>query len=300
MAPANQHGAGKAFPVIILTGLSGAGKSTALKVFEDLGFICVDGLPPDLIPELVDLFGRQKEMHHKGLTLGMDVRQSDFLARWEAAWNDLEGLGVSPRIVFIEAKADVLRRRYAATRRPHPLEGGETGLEKALEREREMLRLLRDKAELVLDTSDYSIHDLRRALQEKWRFIRDVRQELKIYLFSFGFKYGLPTDPDLVFDLRFLPNPYFDERLRPLSGRDPAVADFIFGREQGREFLDKQLDYLHYVLPLYAGEGRYRLTVAFGCTGGRHRSVAVAEAVYASLAEAGFAVSLEHRHMEWG
>lgn len=295
----DQTGAGGAFPIIILTGLSGAGKSTALKVFEDLGFMCVDGLPPDLIPELVDLFSRQREMHHKGLTMGMDVRQSDFLARWETAWTELEGQGVSPRIVFIEAKPDVLRRRYAATRRPHPLEGG-VGLEKALERERVLLGALRDKAELILDTSDYSIHDLRRTLQEKWRFIRDARQGLKIYLFSFGFKYGLPTDPDLVFDLRFLPNPYFDERLRPLSGRDSAVADYILGREPGREFLDKQLDYLHYVLPLYAAEGRYRLTIAIGCTGGRHRSVAVAEAVHASLSQAGFTVSLEHRHMDWG
>ena len=291
--------AGTAFPVIILTGLSGAGKSTALKVFEDLGFICVDGLPPDLIPELVDLFGRQREMHHKGLTLGMDVRQSDFLARWESAWAELTGQGVVPRVVFIEAKPDVLRRRYAATRRPHPLEAG-VGLEKALEHERALLRPVRDKAELVLDTSDYSIHDLRRVLQEKWNFLRDVRTGLKVYLFSFGFKYGLPTDPDLVFDLRFLPNPYFDEHLRPLSGRDPAVAEYILGREPGRGFLDKQLDYLHYVLPLYAAEGRYRLTIAIGCTGGRHRSVAVAEAVHASLSQAGFAVSLEHRHMDWG
>lgn len=291
---------GAAFPVIILTGLSGAGKSTALKVFEDLGFICVDGLPPDLIPELVALFGRQREVHHKGLTLGMDVRQSDFLGRWQSAWKQLGAQGDPPRIVFIEAKPDVLRRRYAATRRPHPLEGGETGLEKALERERELLRTIRDKAELILDTSDYSIHDLRRTLQEKWNFLRDSRQGLKVYLFSFGFKYGLPTDADLVFDLRFLPNPYFDEKLRPLSGRDKPVADYILGRDPGREFLDKQLDYLHYVLPLYAAEGRYRLTIAIGCTGGRHRSVAVAEAVNASLAEAGFTVTLEHRHMDWG
>ena len=291
--------AGTAFPVIVLTGLSGAGKSTALKVFEDLGFICVDGLPPDLIPELVDLFGRQRERHHQGLTLGMDVRQSGFLDRWNEAWAELEGLGAPPRIVFIEAKHDVLMRRYAATRRPHPLEAG-VGLERALEAERELLRPLRDKAGLVLDTSDYSIHDLRRVLQEKWSFLRDARQGLKIYLVSFGFKYGLPTDPDLVFDLRFLPNPYFDEKLRPLSGRDPAVADYILGRDPGRSFLDKQLDYLHYVLPLYAAEGRYRLTIAIGCTGGRHRSVAVAEAVHASLAEAGFSVSLEHRHMDWG
>jgi len=287
-------------PVIILTGLSGAGKSTALKVFEDLGFICIDGLPPNLVPELVRPFQSQEEVHAKGLTLGMDVRQSEFLEKWNQALSALHEIPVQPRIVFIEARSDVLVRRYAATRRPHPLESEDVGLEKALEQERKLLASLREKAELIVDTSDYSIHDLRKVLQEKWRFLREKRFGLRIYLISFGFKYGPPSEADLIFDLRFLKNPYFDEKLRPLSGKDASVADFVLGSKTGKEYLKRQLDFLLYILPHYEEEGRYRLTIAFGCTGGRHRSVAVGEAVFDSLKKSDYGVSLEHRHLELG
>jgi len=287
-------------PVIILTGLSGAGKSTALKVFEDLGFISIDGLPPDLIPELVRPFHKQEEVHANGLTLGMDVRQSEFLEKWNRALSGLREIEVEPRIVFVEARSDVLVRRYASTRRPHPLESEDVGLEKALEQERKLLASLRARAELIVDTSDYSIHDLRKFLQEKWRFLREKRFGLRVYLVSFGFKYGPPTEADMVFDLRFLQNPYFDEKLRPLSGKDAPVADFVLGSKTGGEYLKRQLDFLHYLLPLYDQEGRYRLTIAFGCTGGRHRSVAVAEAVFDSLKKSDYGVSLEHRHLELG
>lgn len=285
------------FPVIILSGLSGAGKSTALKVFEDLGFVSVDGLPPDVIPEFVDLFRRQKEVYHRGLTLGLDVRHSDFTAKWEQTRGILAESGVEPRVVFIEAGENVLRRRYAATRRPHPLEQG-VGLDRALVEERRLLAPVRDLAELVIDTSDYSIHDLRRTLQEKWNFLQDKCYGLHVYLVTFGFKHGVPTDADLVFDLRFLPNPYFEKSLRSLTGRDKAVSDFVLRSPEGGEYLEKQLDFLHYVLPCYAREGRYRLTVAIGCTGGRHRSVAVAEAVFDSLRQAEYSVFLEHRHLD--
>ncbi|NJB66716.1 UPF0042 nucleotide-binding protein [Desulfobaculum xiamenense] len=290
-------GAENSFPVIILSGLSGAGKSTALKVFEDLGFVTVDGLPPNLIPELVDLFQRQREVYHRGLTLGLDVRHSDFREKWTGALATMRNSGVEPRVVFVEASEEVLRRRYAATRRPHPLEQG-IGLDRALVEERALLFPVRDVAEIVVDTSDYSIHDLRRTLQEKWNFLQDKRYGLHVYLVTFGFKHGVPTDADLVFDLRFLPNPYFEKALRPFTGRDKAVADFVLGSPAGREYLEKQLEFLHYVLPCYAREGRYRLTVAIGCTGGRHRSVAVAEAVFDSLRESDYAVFLEHRHLD--
>ncbi len=284
-------------PVVILTGLSGAGKSTALKVFEDLGFLSVDGMPPGLIPDLVRLFDRQEEVHHRGLTLGMDVRQSDFSSQWQQTIAQCEALGIRPRIVFVECSKAVLLRRYAATRRPHPLEGA-LSLGAAIERELEMLAPVRERAELVLDTSGYSIHDLRRTLQEKWNFLKDKRWGLRLYVMSFGFKHGVPTDADLVFDLRFLPNPYFDEALRPLSGKDGPIAEYVLGADPGREFLRRQLDYLSFLLPLYAQEGRYRLTLAFGCTGGRHRSVAVAEAVFDSLRDSDYAVFLEHRHID--
>ncbi|MCK9240800.1 RNase adapter RapZ [Desulfocurvus sp.] len=292
-----QAAAGGHIPVVILTGLSGAGKSTALKVFEDLGFLSVDGMPPGLIPDVVRLFDSQAELHHRGLTLGMDVRQSDFLVQWKETLSQCAALGIRPRIVFVESSRAVLLRRYAATRRPHPLEGA-LSLEAAMDREREMLAPVREQAELVLDTSGYSIHDLRRTLQEKWNFLRDKRWGLRLYILSFGFKHGVPTDADLVFDLRFLPNPHFDEALRPLSGQDEDVSRFVLGREPGAEFLRRQLDYLNFVLPLYAREGRYRMTVAFGCTGGRHRSVAVAEAVFDSLRNSDYAVFLEHRHID--
>jgi len=288
------------FPVILLSGLSGAGKSTAMKVFEDLGFIAVDGLPPDLVPGLAALFLSQQEAHHQGLVMGLDVRHAGFQEDFRAAMAGLKDQGVSPRVVFIESRPVVLRRRYASTRRPHPLEGGDLDLDRALDAERELLLPVRDAAELVVDTSDYSIHDLRRHLQERWEFVRQRRTGLKVYLMSFGFKYGQPTEADLVFDLRFLPNPYFDESLRALSGRDQAVVDYVFRTPEGREFRDRLLEFLHYLLPLYQAEGRYRLTIAVGCTGGRHRSVATAEAVFDSLVKSGYVVSLEHRHIELG
>lgn len=293
-------GAESGFSVIILTGQSGAGKSTALKVFEDLGFICVDGLPPGLIPELVSLFLRQDEIHHRGLTLGMDVRQSDFLNKWREAQESLESMDVGYRIVFIESKDSVLLRRYAATRRPHPLESEEMGLERAVQAERKLLSGLRDKAEMLVDTSDYSIHDLRRVLQDKWNFLKDKQYGLKVYLVSFGFKYGLPLEADMVFDLRFLPNPYFDDKLRPLTGKDEKVSDYVLGSGQGGEFASRLAEFIKFMLPQYAEEGRYRLTIAIGCTGGRHRSVAVTEYVFDSLSDSDYSVSLEHRHIALG
>lgn len=287
----------KDLSVIILTGLSGAGKSTALSVFEDLGFICTDGLPPDLIPEYVGMFLKQDEIHFRGITLGMDVRHSDFLEKWETVQPALESMGITPRIVFIECKTPILVRRYATTRRPHPLESETTDLETAILSEQDLLSSLRDQADLVVDTSDYSIHDLRRVLQEEWNFIRDIKWGLKIYLLSFGYKYGLPTEADLVFDLRFLPNPYFVESLRPLSGCDEAISEYVLGSESGAQFYEKLMDFLNFTLPKYAEEGRYRVTIAVGCTGGRHRSVAVAEAIYRDLKKSLYSVSLKHRHV---
>ncbi|MBU1000899.1 MAG: RNase adapter RapZ [Proteobacteria bacterium] len=285
------------FPVIILTGLSGAGKSTALKVFEVLGFLTMDGLPPLVMPEMVRLFRKQDDFRHRGLTMGLDASGDDFDKQWPLALGQLEALGAKPRLVFVECSAPALMRRYAATRRPHPLEGN-LGLEGAMEEERRRLFPVRERSELVVDTTDYSIHDLRRCLQEKWNFLKDKQWGLRIYILSFGFKHRIPTDADLVFDLRFLPNPYFDETLRPLSGRDKVIADFVLGSGLGCDFLRHQLEYLNFILPCYAQEGRYRLTLAFGCTGGRHRSVATAEAVFDSLRKSDYAVFLEHRHLD--
>jgi UPF0042 nucleotide-binding protein len=284
-------------PVVVLTGLSGGGKSTALRVFEDLGFFCVDGLPAAMVPKLVELYlGQAAATRSRGMAVVMDIRQYDFEEQWEAALKDLTNMGVEPQIIFIDAELDELMRRYAETRRPHPLESHDMGLRQALEKEAELLAPLRKTADLVLDTSHYSIHDLRRTLQEKWNFLEGKTRGFKAHIISFGFKHGMPKEADLVFDLRFLPNPFFDPDLKDRIGTDPDVAAYALGGEVGQTFLAKLLDFLEFLLPLYRAEGRYRLTIALGCTGGRHRSVATAEHVHARLKEGGYSVGLEHRH----
>lgn len=287
------------FSVVVVTGLSGSGKSTALNVFEDLGYFCVDGLPAAMLVKLVSLF-LGKDSRHRGLALGMDLRQHDFLDQWNDAVQELAGMGIHVRVLFVEAKDSSLVRRYATTRRPHPLESASLGLEQALTKERAMLAPLRKDAELVIDTSEFSIHDLRRMVLERFDTSEHKGQGMRVHVISFGFKYGPPAEADLVFDLRFLPNPYFVPELRPLSGKDQAVADYVFKTEPGVTFQRKLTDFLLYLLPLYASEGRYRIALAVGCTGGRHRSVAMAEQLLATLRDSGYSVTLEHRHYDLG
>jgi UPF0042 nucleotide-binding protein len=288
------------FPVVIVSGLSGSGKSTALNVFEDLGFFCVDGIPAKLVPALASMFARERTEGYTGLAVGMDLRQDNLMEHWSQVLQELEDQWMHPQIVYIECSNQILMRRYASTRRPHPLESRRLGLESALTRERELLEPVRALADFVIDTSHFSVHDLRRTLQEKWTSLVHARRGLKVHLISFGFKYGVPSEADIVQDLRFLPNPYFDERLRPFSGKDDEVRRFVFQDAAGKEFLNRLIDFFLFSLPLYEGEGRYRLTIALGCTGGRHRSVATTEAVYAALEREGYPVSIEHRHMDLG
>ncbi|MDD3313596.1 RNase adapter RapZ [Pseudodesulfovibrio sp.] len=287
------------FPVVVVTGISGSGKSTALKVFEDLGFFCIDGLPSRMSPKIADLIFTQ-DSRYRGLALGMDMRQPEFLEGWDSAFAEFAAMGIVPQVLFLEARRAELVRRYATTRRPHPLESQSLGLERALEQEKNLLAAIRQNADLVLDTSDYSVHDLRRVIQTKWSAIEELGRGMRVHIITFGFKYGVPTESDFVFDLRFLPNPYFDKKLRPLSGLDQPVADYVLKSDVGVVFNEKFTDFLTYVLPLYANEGRYRITLALGCTGGRHRSVAVAESVLATLRKKRYAVTIEHRHMELG
>jgi len=288
------------FPVIILTGLSGSGKSTALRVFEDLRFFCVDNLPASLAPKLVKLYSSQNPDKYRGLALGMDLRQPDFLEQWNQAKEEFQAMDLKPQVLFFEADSLELVRRYSETRRPHPLQDSDLGLEQALIEEKKLLSPLRGDADLIIDTTKYSIHDLRRKLQEKWDLLGEHHMGLRVHVISFGFKYGVPAEADLVFDLRFLPNPHFDPDLKPLTGRDQEVLQYVLTQDPGRTFLKKYTDFLLYLLPLYASEGRYRMTLALGCTGGRHRSVAVAEQVFDSLKKADYVVSLEHRHIGLG
>jgi UPF0042 nucleotide-binding protein len=228
----------------------------------------------------------------------MDARQHDFIDEWARVVGELQADGLAPRIIFIEAAPEVLVRRYATTRRPHPLESQELGLEQAIEEEGRRLSPIRSQADLVIDTSAYSIHDLRRVLQEKWTRFEGKLSGLHVHVLSFGYKHGSPIEADLMFDLRFLPNPYFEDELKHLTGKAKPVADYVLHSNLGEAFLQRFLQFIHFLLPLYAEEGRYRLTVAIGCTGGRHRSVAVAEVLYESIRQAGYEVTLEHRHIE--
>lgn len=286
--------------VCIVSGLSGAGKSTALQVFEDLRYFTVDGLPAVLAPDMAEMMNSPSMGHFVGIALGMDVRQSDFLNEINASLNRLSEKGIRPMLLFLEADASELMRRYATTRRPHPLEKEGMGLETALNTERQRLSPLREMADLIIDTTRFSIHDLRRAIQKRWSGTKNRLRGLRLNIVSFGFKYGVPREADMVFDLRFLPNPYFDASLRPLSGKEKPVADFVFSSPNAMIYRDKLLEFLQFMLPMFEAEGRYRLTLGIGCTGGRHRSVAMAEFLAQALRQADYPTTLEHRHLELG
>jgi len=291
-----------AFPLIIVAGLSGAGKSTVLHVFEDMGYFTVDGLPADLVADMLNVLNRDSLARYKGLVMGVDTREPAYLKLLNRAFVQIEPQGFTPFILFTEASSDALMRRYATTRRPHPLEREGLNLEQAMLEEKQRLDAMRDMADLVLDTSSYTIHDLRRTIQNKWSNlqVQEGLRLLRINLISFGFKYGLPAETEMAFDLRFLPNPYFVPELRELTGKSPEVADYVLGSKEGGKFYQKLEEFLFDILPMYEAEGRFRVSVAIGCTGGKHRSVAFAEALNNALTKAGYLVTLEHRHMALG
>ena len=287
------------FPVIIVTGLAGAGKSTVLQAFEDLRYFTVDGLPVELGAELVKVLNQETLFQYRGLVLGMDLRQAHFLDSFHKTVGTLEGIGVKPLLIFVEANPEVLMRRYATTRRPHPLEREGLSLGHSMAEERHRLEGLRAMADFIVDTSAYNIHDLRRFIQQEWGKINAEKiRTFKVNLVSFGFKYGLPADADIMLDFRFLPNPYFVPDLKELTGRDEDVARYVLNSTVGRAAYAKVEKFILGMLPYYEAEGRYRICIAIGCTGGRHRSVAVSEALYKAIKQADYAVILEHRHME--
>lgn len=279
--------------IVVITGLSGAGRSTALRVLEDAGFYCVDNLPPALAPNLVALAHREGRLDRVGL--GIDVRTGAFLSGAEQTLASIEADGHEVRVVFLDCADDVLVRRFSETRRPHALaEDGD--LHGAIAGERERLSGLRARADVVIDTTELTVHDLRRHLIDY--IARDSEHpSMVVRLLSFGFKYGIPTHADLVFDLRFLPNPHFVEELRPKTGKDPEVADYVLGAPQTQELIGRLRPLLDYALPQYAREGKAYLTVAIGCTGGRHRSVAMAEELGRQL-EGELDVVVSHRDVE--
>jgi len=281
--------------IVIITGLSGSGKSTAAHTLEDAGFFCVDNLPVDLLPKLLELSDSPGGELTR-LALVIDLRQRKLFPRYSAILRSLEGTGNRLEILFLEARDQVLVRRYSETRRQHPLAPHGSILD-GIKREREELREIKEMADWIIDTSDMTVHQLREDVKRIFEAVRtDV---LNIVINSFGFGKGVPVESDLMLDVRFLPNPYFVEHLKNKDGRDPEVAAWVCERDTTQEFLKKLEDLLVFLLPLYIREGKQYLTISVGCTGGRHRSVVVAEHIGALLVRNGY-TSVEVRHRELG
>ena len=280
--------------LVVVTGLSGSGKSTAIHVLEDLGFYCIDNLPIALIPRLVELWETSRDEVRR-VALGIDVRARHFLAEFPRVFDELRAQDVALEVLYLEASDDVLVRRFSETRRPHPADQG-GGIADGIRREREKLHGLRELADRILDTSAFTVHEFRSALRDL--VDRPEPGTMTIGLLSFGYKYGLPTDADLVLDCRFLPNPFFVEGLRDKTGSDPAVADYVLGRDETQEFVKRLVDLLAFTLPRYRREGKSYLTIALGCTGGRHRSIVLVDELSRRLAERGHRVLVRHRDAE--
>lgn len=278
----------------VITGMSGAGKSYAIGAFEDAGWFCVDNLPPGLLPSLAELFLLEGSRVERAAVV-CDVRGGVWFKDLERVLDRVAEAGVRPRVVFLEASDEVLINRFRETRRPHPLaEGG--GVVADITREREELADVRELADVVIDTSDLTVWDLRRHITETLLGAGD-RPRLHVQFVSFGYKHGAPREADLLFDVRFLQNPHYVPELRGLTGLDPAVADFVAAAPGMDEFRDRLEGLLDFLLPAYRDEGKTGLVVGIGCTGGRHRSVAIAEALAARYADGDFDVSVTHRHI---
>ena len=279
---------------LIITGLSGGGKSQAADIIEDLDYYCVDNMPVALIPKFAELCAATKGRYEK-VALVTDVREKNGIKDVFNALKSLREMDFGYKILFMEADTQVIVKRYKESRRPHPLaikSGG--SIENAIEREREQLQPIRELADYIVNTSHLTLGQLQNQLYTYFSDAPNSRS-IMVNVVSFGFKYGMPLDADLVFDVRFLPNPYYIEDLRHHSGLDEDVRSYIFGFEQAQVFMDKLTDMIEYLLPQYIEEGKYSLTIAIGCTGGRHRSVAIACQLAAYLRSLGYRVELSHR-----
>lgn len=337
-------------PIFLVSGLSGAGKSTALQVFEDMNFFTADGLPPSLIHAFTRLAQEPDMQHFKGIALGLDMRfdmgyfeycttcfgknsfkqlthgvsttahliQDDTSEQKEDAYCNIRSKNcafamekifqdrksmdiVNPlpsyTIVFLDANNHSIIKRYGSTRRPHPLEIEGLSLENAITKERQNLHTIKQNADIVLDTSNFTLHDLRRAIQHRFSdTYKNILADMHIHIMSFGFKYGLPQVADMVFDVRVLPNPYFVDELRAFSGLESCIVDYVFEKEESKRFRDQLLEHLSFILPYYSKEGRYKICIAVGCTGGRHRSVALVQFLCEELKQK-YTVSVEHKHL---
>jgi UPF0042 nucleotide-binding protein len=282
---------------IVVTGMSGAGKSAASRCLEDLGFFCIDNLPPTLMPKVAELCA-QSEKRIERVALVIDAREGRFLDALYDILDDLRRDGHQVRVVFLDASDEVLVRRFSESRRPHPLAPGGSALE-GIRAERALMDHLKAKAELVIDTSRFTVHEFRKLLATSFLELPAPPRTV-LSLVSFGYKHGLPVDADLIFDARCLPNPHFEPGLQPFTGLAPQVVEFVLGFPQARGFVERIQEFLRFSIPLYLQEGKAYLTIAVGCTGGRHRSVVLAEELAKRLREAGHEVSVRHRDVDRG
>ena len=282
--------------LVIVTGMSGAGKSTALKILEDVGYFCIDNLPVPLMPKLYELLELPETTMRK-VALGIDIRSGETLDLLEETLEEFKKKKLPYEILFLDAEEEILVKRYKETRRNHPL-SGEGRIDKGIAKEKGKIRFLKERADYILDTSHLLTRELRRELQKIFVENKEYKN-LYVTILSFGFKYGIPTDADLVFDVRFLPNPYYEEQLRPKTGNDREVRAYVTQNGTAEEFLVKLQDMMAFLIPNYISEGKHHLVIAVGCTGGRHRSVTMANELYRILsAKEEYGVKVEHRDME--
>lgn len=278
--------------LVVITGMSGAGRSEAIHTFEDLGYFCIDNLPPSFIPQLVGL-AELPDSRLRRLAVVSDVRGHEFFDQLAGELVGLAERGVVIRTLFLDASDDVLIRRFKETRRRHPMCAEGESLLEGIRAERVAVAQIKDRADFVIDTSNLRPQELRETIREQYS--ESMSDAMAITVSSFGFKYGLPSDADIVMDVRFLPNPHYDPRLRPLTGLDDPVSEFVLGHPEAKEFFGRWLDLLDVLVPGYVIEGKHHLSIALGCTGGMHRSVALAEATAKHLREHGYRVAVSHR-----
>jgi UPF0042 nucleotide-binding protein len=282
--------------LFIITGLSGSGKSTAMAAFEDAGFYCVDNMPIELLPKFLDL-PLENDAGINGFAFVMDIRASRFLSQFSSILKALETKGHRPEIIFLEADENTLLKRYSQTRRHHPVSHDKSLIE-SIKSEKTAMAPIRRVSKRVIDTSNYNVHKLKADIQELAERHSHKRVSMKINVLSFGFKYGIPFDADLVIDMRFLSNPFFVPELKEQNGESVDVQEFVLSTGPAKIFLEKYLILLDYLIPLYTQEGKAYLTIAVGCTGGRHRSVAIARSIFEHLGQKGFEPGIIHRDID--
>ncbi len=277
---------------VIVTGMSGAGKSSALKMLEDIGYFCVDNLPVELLDKFAQIT-LDKTVKIQNVALGIDIRSGEGIKELEDKLDEIQKMGISFEILFLNASNRILLKRYKETRRNHPL-SRDGRVEDGIAKEREEMKFLLEKATYVIDTSQLLIRELKEEIDRIY-VGGEVNERFQIAVVSFGFKFGIPADVDLVFDVRFLPNPFYDLSLRPLTGNDKPIQDFVMKYDEASQFLEKLYDMMEFLIPNYIREGKYNLVIGIGCTGGKHRSVTIANALAEELKKLPYSVKVEHR-----